>query len=307
MDDESATSHRQEDMQATVERQSEEIKAQAARLELQEKELGKLRRSHEEEHSANELRDALMIGMIAGNITSPVNHHQLLEMIVETASHVIGADATALFLLDERTNELTFEIAQGGGGAQLKKFRVPLGQGIAGYVAESQQPLAVSDVVSDERWHREIGSKVGYVPKNILCVPMFKGDRLTGVLELCDKIGADSFGIADIETLTRFANQAAVAIELSRAQYHMSALIVQMLEDQSGITKDRKEHLKKIAYSFSQSMDESEEYRQRFDLARLVQAIVWQGENEFRACQTILRGFSDYLSERPFGADWGMR
>jgi GAF domain-containing protein len=279
----------------------EEIKTQEALIERQGRELEKLRRHRANEQYAEELRDALTLSMVAGNITAPVSHHRLLEMIVETAAHVIQAKAAALFLFDDSTQELTFEVALGGGGQQLKKFRVPLGKGVAGYVAESQQPLAITDVASSTLWHREIGDAVGYVPRNILCVPMFKGTQLSGVLEMCDKIGADSFSLADIETLGMFGNQAAVAIELSRTHYNVAALIREILDTSPGITDGQREKLKRQAYEFAGSMDESEEYRRRFDLARLVQAIVWQGENEFRACQTILRGFSDYLAEQPFG------
>src|SRR5215213_1789658 len=60
------------------------------------------------------LRDALSLAATAGIIGSPVTHTRLLEMIVETGAHVIGAQAGALFLLDRVIGALELLDKQGG-------------------------------------------------------------------------------------------------------------------------------------------------------------------------------------------------
>ena len=64
---------------------------------------------------------------------------------------------------------------------------MPLGHGIAGGVALSGLPLAVTAAGSDPRWAKDIGERVGYVPESIVCVPLFYEDRVIGALELLDK------------------------------------------------------------------------------------------------------------------------
>ena len=118
----------------------------------------------------------------------PVTHARLLQLIVETAADVIGARAGALFLVDEAHNELTFEVAIGPKAAEVKRIRLPHGQGVAGLVAVSGQPMAIADAGSDPRHARDIAQLIGYYPETILCVPLFYGDHLTGVLELLDKV-----------------------------------------------------------------------------------------------------------------------
>src|SRR4051794_37182673 len=49
---------------------------------------------------------------------------------------------------------------------------------------------AVSDPSTDDRDATDIAEAVGYVPKNIRCVPLFYSDQVIGVLELLDKEGA---------------------------------------------------------------------------------------------------------------------
>src|SRR5829696_4934938 len=136
--------------------------------------------------SEERLRDALQLTTTAGIIGSPVSHSRLLEMIVETGAHVIGARAGALFLLDEANDELTFEVAIGSRAAEVKRFRVPLGHGIAGIVAASGQAMAIKDARGDPRLASDIADSVGYVPETVLCVPLFYGDNVIGALELLD-------------------------------------------------------------------------------------------------------------------------
>jgi len=65
-------------------------------------------------------------------------------MIVETAAQVITSQAASLFLIDDEHQELVFEVALGQKASEVKKFRVPLGHGIAGHVAATGQPTATS-------------------------------------------------------------------------------------------------------------------------------------------------------------------
>lgn len=223
---------------------------------------------------ANErLRDTLRLATTAGMIGSPVSHARLLEMIVETGANVIGARAGALFLLDEENDDLTFEVAIGSRAAEVKRFRVPLGHGIAGIVAASGQAMAIRDAAGDPRLASDIADSVGYVPETVLCVPLFYGDNLIGALELLDKEGGFSAG--DMEALGLFANQAAVALQLSRTYENVAGLMADPdAEGSDDISRDAVE------------------------LARLVQEIARYGEGERKACRDLLLSFAEYLRAR---------
>jgi signal transduction protein with GAF and PtsI domain len=125
--------------------------------------------------AAARIGDALAAAAIAEEIVAPATHQRLLEMIVETAASVISAKAGALFLIDEEAGDLVFQVALGGSADEVKNIRVPLGHGIAGGVALSGLPLAVSNVSSDRRWAKDIGEKADHVPASIVCVPLFYG------------------------------------------------------------------------------------------------------------------------------------
>jgi GAF domain-containing protein len=266
----------------------------------QAEEIERLRLQQSDARLAADLRAALVRSALAGTLAVPVTHSRLLEMIVETAAQVISSQAASLFLVDEEHRELVFEIALGQKAEEVKKFRVPLGHGIAGHVAATGQPTATSGTV-DPRQAREIGESVGYVPRTILCVPLFYADRVIGVLELLDKADEATFTMLDMHVLGLFANMAAVAIEQSRTRQSLSAVIAGMvLEFSSGDVPDaERQQLIHGMQRLAGDIARDERYQQALEVVRLVEEIARGGDHELHACQAMLRAFADYLGTRP--------
>jgi GAF domain-containing protein len=219
---------------------------------------------------------------------------------VQTAASVIPSRAAALFLVDRETEELIFEVALGQKADKVRKFRVPLGHGIAGLVAVSGQPMAISDAESDPRQAADIAESIGYRPESILCVPLFHGEEVIGVLELLDRKGAPTYSAADVEAVGHFANQAAVAIEQSRNQQNLSALLGKVLGSLGGVPVHQRVGLQERAHSFAAGIEEDASHHRAMDLATLVREISLRGEEEHEACRTILEGFSGYLRSRSY-------
>jgi GAF domain-containing protein len=238
---------------------------------------------------AASLREAVSLADSVGTIGARVTHSELLQMIVATAAQVLRARAGALLLVDENTEELVFEVAVGGEAEHVTQFRVPLGHGIAGHVAVTGQPIAVSEAADDPRAAADIAESVGYRPSSILCVPLFYDDEVIGVLEVLDKQDGSRFTAEDIESLGLFANQAAVAIEHSRMHSSMGALIGDVIGTQTP---------KAGAAAFVSRAEQDPSARQAHALALLVQEISRAGEREAQACRAILESFAEYLRSR---------
>lgn len=269
-----------------------------ARIAAQEVEIARLKAQLDATAFARELGEAVMLTATAGAVATPVPFGQLLHMIVETAAEVISARSGALFLLDEPAQELVFEVALGPKADEVKHHRVPVGHGIAGLVALSGQPMAVTDASNDPRQASDIARSVGYLPQGILCVPLFYGDDVIGVLELLDKLDGTSFSPEDIATLGLFANLAAVAITQSRAHSNLQALLNDLLRspvDQAGQAQgDAMRRLVERADG-----EAGDTFRDAIELAGIVQEIVWRGERERAACRTLLQGFAAYVRSTP--------
>jgi Nif-specific regulatory protein len=166
--------------------------------------------------SATRNKDFEEIIKISTLINSTFEINEVLNRIMSSANRVVKADASSLLLIDENRNDLYFHVALGDKGEEVKKFRLKMGEGIAGWVAQHSKPLLVPDVKQDSRFSKVISKKVDYQTKSILCVPLKLKEKTIGVLEVINKMGEGSFTVEDQNLLETFSNLAAVAIENAR-------------------------------------------------------------------------------------------
>jgi GAF domain-containing protein len=268
---------------------------QARRIAELEAEVARLQGRLADDRLGEDLRALLTGAGAAGVITAPTAHTDLLDYIVATAAHVLRANAASLFLIDEEAEELIFEVALGEKAAEVKKFRLPLGQGIAGFTAATGQAIAVADVQRDPRWAQDIGRAVQYMPQSILSVPLIMGDRVIGVLELLDKAGGSPFGADDMETAGRFANQAAIAIEQSRAASSLTMLIRDSL---GGLGESRRDLVTRTQETAGR-LEESASYRETLQIASTLAEISRRSDDARRLCQQIVAAIDAYLRSVP--------
>ncbi len=137
---------------------------------------------------------------------------RFLEFTIEKAANIMHAKAGSLLLIDRDKGMLYFKVATGDKKEELKKFEIELGQGIAGKVAQTGQPLLIKDVNTDPRWNREISKSIDFKTHSIVCVPMKVDGEIIGVVEIIDKADGGHFGNDDMKILSEFAELAAHAI-----------------------------------------------------------------------------------------------
>jgi GAF domain-containing protein len=269
-----------------------------ATIARQQAEIEQLRRRLTENRFAEDLRDALTLASATGTIGAPVAYTRLLEMIVKTAADIINATAAVLFLVDTKQQDLVFEVALGE-KTEAEEFRVPLGHGVAGLVARTGHPMAISDAADDDWDTADAAQAVGFVPKHILCVPLTFHDQIIGVMELLDKEGGESFTVGDMEAMGLFANLAAVAIVQSRTHSKMGVLVVDIVEGVDGLPDYDRHGLTERARDFTEDLGRDSGYLNALRLARQVQQIVHHGDAASDACAGILRSFAEFLRSRP--------
>jgi GAF domain-containing protein len=156
------------------------------------------------------LRDAVAASSLAGEDA----HRDLLESVVETARTIFRARAASITLYDEQADRLVFRSVAGEGSEDLVGQSFPAGEGIAGFVLRSREPLVVEDVTADPRFGRRVAESTGYVPKGLMAVPLLRGDRVLGVLSVLDRPQNAVFTLAEMDLLTLFGRQAAVALDI---------------------------------------------------------------------------------------------
>jgi len=144
---------------------------------------------------------------------------ELLAMILGAACDGVAADRGTVFLVSQDGAEIWSRVLKGDESLEI---RLPMGQGIAGAVAQTGEAIRIDDAYEDERFDRSWDASSGYRTRQILCRPIRSRDgRVTGVFQLLNK-KTGNFDEADEVFLDALSIHAALALE--NAQLHLSAI-----------------------------------------------------------------------------------
>ena len=164
------------------------------------------------EHLQKKFQQLRTLMEMSALINSTLDSREIRKRAIEAATRLVDAETGSLLLVDQETGDLFFEVALGDKGDALKEIRLPKGQGIAGSVVESGQPIIIHDVQSDSRFFKVADEKSFFKTKSMLSVPVMTKERTIGVLEAINK-NEGLFDEDDKEGLCALANQVAVAVE----------------------------------------------------------------------------------------------
>jgi signal transduction histidine kinase len=157
-----------------------------------------------------------MLNEISRSLTSTLEIRPLLDQILNSATEILYCDAGSLFMIDESSGELVFEVTAGPVADNLVGMRLPPGTGIVGKSVNNAQPIIANDVQHFENWSDTTDKQTGFVTKDLLVVPMQVKDKIIGVIEIINKKDGSPFTLVDQELLATFASQAAIAIDNAR-------------------------------------------------------------------------------------------
>ena len=121
---------------------------------------------------------------VASALTSSLEIDTLLRAIMKQMEDFFGPEKWSLLLLDQTTHEMVYALSSGIEESLLKDVRLLRGEGIAGYVAESGNPLVVPNVSADPDWSRYAAAHPELGLQSIACLPIRHGDRTLAVLSL---------------------------------------------------------------------------------------------------------------------------
>ena len=151
------------------------------------------------------------LSKVSKAITSDLYLGDVLKLIVTLTANVMKAKICALWLLDDKTQELKIRATQAMSQDYLKERSLKVGEGIVGLVAKDKKPVIIEDVLEDSRYkEKKLAEKEKLV--SMLSVPMMVKKRVIGVIN-CYTVIRYKFTKSDTDLLSAVANQAAVAIE----------------------------------------------------------------------------------------------
>jgi len=229
-----------------------------------------------------------------GPAVEPPGTERLLSSLAETARRLFGARACSLALLSDDGSELVYTTAAGQGADAVTGMRMPAGRGVAGWVVQSGQPVAVSDVRADPRFAPDVAEATGYVPQSIVAAPVVSEGDVLGVLSVLDRDAARPGADADLLLLQVFCDQAAIALEGARAFGRVAQVLLGALSSAAGADTDLAAALAGAARSVSAGRDE----RQLRDLAALFARLARAEPDAQRLALDVVTDVLAYVERR---------
>ncbi len=153
---------------------------------------------------------------LARGLSSTQDVDALLKRIGQSAEQMLLCEASSIMLLDDSKEHLYFKVATGEKGGIVTRYKIKLGEGIAGMVAQSREPILINDVTTDKRFAGKYDQISGFKTHSILCAPMVASGELVGVVEVLNKKTPGGFTAGDQGLLESLAGLGAAAIGNAR-------------------------------------------------------------------------------------------
>ncbi len=178
-----------------------------------------------------------LISQVTDRLVQTLDFDEALRILIEGATELLDVARASIMILDRETNELTIKVGKGLSDDVITDTRIPVGQGIAGMVAATGEPVVVQDVRRLEQWQATSEEQATeYRDFSALSVPLVLHGEVRGVMNFNHKLDGSPLGDQDLELALLIANQASVALYL--AMLHRQYLKKQALDYELKVARD---------------------------------------------------------------------
>lgn len=152
---------------------------------------------------------------VAAALSSSADFDTLLGNILRGAQDVIRCAACSILLPDPATGDLLIHSTQRDWRA-LGPWRLPKGQGIAGRVFESRQPVNIADAARDPSHYARMGADTGLPARALMTIPLMEAGTCHGVMQAMNPRDRAVFSEEDMRIFIAFGSL--VSVTLARRQ-----------------------------------------------------------------------------------------
>jgi diguanylate cyclase (GGDEF)-like protein len=178
------------------------------------------------------------------SLKSDIDLDLILRQILQKANEFVPSESGSILLDDpfrkvatRRDNELVFIATFGHASRNLIGQRLSAKFGIVGQVYQSGTPYVSADVKEDDFFYAEFDEQLGHKTHSVVCVPIYIGKTVCGVLELINRLDGNIFTERDKTLLEIFAGYTSFTLQnaLDAKRAHELA----KKDDLTGLYNDR--------------------------------------------------------------------
>jgi diguanylate cyclase (GGDEF)-like protein len=178
------------------------------------------------------------------SLKSDIDLDLILRQILQKANEFVPSESGSILLDDpfrkvaiRRENELVFIATFGHASRDLIGQRLSAKFGIVGQVYQTGTPYVSADVKEDDFFYAEFDQQLGHKTHSVVCVPIYIGKTVCGVLELINRLDGNIFTDRDKTLLEIFAGYTSFTLQnaLDAKRAHELA----KKDDLTGLYNDR--------------------------------------------------------------------
>ncbi len=195
--------------------------------------------------------------------TGLLNLQELYDSLVRMVAQHLQARRVSILVCEPGGDSMSLVASMGITKREALECSLQLGEGIAGQVAASQEPLLVEDIERTEL--KSLRRGTGYKTPSFMIAPVsfpirYQRKRV-GVINASDKRSGDPFNEQDLEFLSTLSSQLAVAIEHAHLVKEMEngylavlVDLIQAVEDSCPKTRGQSRRVAELAGSLARAM-----------------------------------------------------
>lgn len=145
-------------------------------------------------------------------ISPESNIFTLINGLLSAALEAVDSEDGSLQLLDEEKDQLVFVEVRGDSREKLRGYRMPVMQGVSGWVVRNRKPELVPDVRQEPRFAPQVDQRTGFRTTSLICVPLMDGERCLGAIEVVNTRSGAPFSPKDLDILLLVARLASLAL-----------------------------------------------------------------------------------------------
>jgi two-component system phosphate regulon sensor histidine kinase PhoR len=163
-----------------------------------------------------------VISDVSRALSSTLNVQQIYQLLTGPIRQTLNVETLSIGLVEPITGDIIFvDKLLGPMFERLPPVRLKKGQGIAGWVAENQEPVVINNAYSDQRFFSGVDKRSGFKTTSMICIPLKVNERTIGVLQAINR-QFGNFSNHDLELMQGLGGPLAAAI--ANANLHADVL-----------------------------------------------------------------------------------